>query len=126
VKKILPEYNEKLYAGAEISWMKEDNDTDVKLAHEIIRLMQQLHVLLNITKDKIPEAASLKSFLIAHYIGLSLEQEFDLLCKKKEQERLKYIYTHLIKILPVVKETEALRQRIKANGHFKNIKPPEF
>jgi ATP-dependent Lon protease len=126
VKKILPEYNEKLYAAAEINWVKEDNETDLHLVNEIIKLMQQLHGLLNITKDKIPEAASLKSFLIGHYIGLSLEQEFDLLCKRKEQERLKYIYTHLIKILPVVKETEALRQRIKANGHFKNIQPPEF
>lgn len=126
ITELLPEYNDKLYAGANIQWVAHDMEADIALSEEIVKLMLQLHNLLNITKNEIPDAASLRSFLIAHYIGLSLEQEFALLCRKKEKERQKYIYTHLIKILPVVKETEALKQRISANGHFKNIQPPEF
>ncbi len=126
IKELMPDYNDKLYAGALVEWVEFDMETDIALSEDIVALMKQLHGLLSITKDKIPAAADLKSFHVAHLIGLSLEQEFDLLCRKKEKERQKYIYTHLIKILPVVKETEALKQRISANGHFKNIQPPEF
>jgi ATP-dependent Lon protease len=126
INELIPDYEDKLYAAAQIQWLEFDMLSDNHLSIEIVQLMQQLHGILNVTKDKIPLPEEFKSFHVSHYVGLSLEQEFELLCKKKEVERQKYIYTHLIKILPVVKETEALKQRIQANGHFKNIQPPEF
>lgn len=126
IKDIIDPKNDKFYATANIKWVVNNLETDAYLCEEIVALMKQLHQTLKVAKNKIPDATELKTFDIAHYIGLSLEQEYELLCKRKEMERLKYIYTHLIKILPVVRETEAMKERIQANGHFKNIQPPEF
>jgi ATP-dependent Lon protease len=126
VSKIHSNYEGKLYAGATIKWLDYDMKADMLLSEQIVELMHELHNILQVAKNKIPLAEELKTFDIAHFIGLSMEQEYELLGKKKEIERQKYIFTHLIKIIPVVRETEALKTRIHANGHFKNLLPPDF
>jgi Lon protease-like protein len=126
IKEIAEPDGDKLYHHAMVKWVSINHDSDDHLREEIVKLMKNLHETLKVAKNKIPLAQELKTFDIGHYIGLSLEQEYELLCKRKEIERLKYIYTHLVKILPVVRETEAMRERIQANGHFKHIQPPEF
>jgi hypothetical protein len=39
----------------------------------------------------------------------------------REDQRLEYLKRHLTKVLPVVSEMEVLKDRIKLNGHFKNL-----
>jgi hypothetical protein len=33
---------------------------------------------------------------------------------------------HLERLLPAVLETERLKERVRQNGHFKNLQPPQF
>lgn len=59
-----------------------------------------------------------------HKVGLSFEQEYDLLQMRAEYERQTYMLNHLLGVIPVLQETERLKDRIKQNGHFKRITAP--
>jgi len=39
----------------------------------------------------------------------------------QETQRQEYLKRHLARVLPVLHETEALKEKIKLNGHFKNL-----
>ena len=58
---------------------------------------------------------------MAHHIGLSLEEEYELLCLADERQRQEYLKRHLIKAIPVLAGMEQLKEKIKLNGHFKNL-----
>jgi hypothetical protein len=66
------------------------------------------------------------SFQIAHKIGLSLEEEYKLLKMPTEAERQGFIIQHLERIIPILEEVERTKERIKLNGHFKNLDPLNF
>jgi hypothetical protein len=38
-----------------------------------------------------------------------------------ESQRLEYLKRHLQKVVPVVEEMEALKEKIKLNGHFREL-----
>ena len=66
------------------------------------------------------------SFQIAHKIGLSLEQEYNLLKIPTEAERQGFLIQHLERIIPILQEVERTKEKIKLNGHFKNLDPLSF
>ncbi len=61
------------------------------------------------------------SYDVAHTVGLTLEEEYELLTLMNELQRQEYLKRHLAKVIPVVAEMESLKDKIKLNGHFKNI-----
>jgi hypothetical protein len=80
-----------------------------------------LHEVLKLNKNFSKPDEELLSYDIAHHVGLSLDEEYELLGLLREDQRLEYIKRHLHKVLPVVNELEALKEKIKLNGHFKNL-----
>ena len=58
---------------------------------------------------------------MAHHIGLSLEEEYELLMLSDERQRQEYVKRHLTKVIPMVAGMEQLKEKIKLNGHFKNL-----
>ena len=67
-----------------------------------------------------------KIFDIGHHVGLTIQQEFELLVAESESTRQEIVLEHLMKVVPVIVETERLKERVKLNGHFKNLIPPNF
>ena len=59
--------------------------------------------------------------LVAHHVGLSLEEEYELLNLLDERQRREYLKRHLTKVIPMVAGMEQLKEKIKLNGHFKNL-----
>ena len=66
------------------------------------------------------------SFELAHKLGLSLEQEYDMLQMPAEAERQEYMINHLERALPLIKEMENAKDRIRMNGHFQHHDPLSF
>jgi hypothetical protein len=58
---------------------------------------------------------------IAHHVGMSLEQEYELLLLLREDQRQEYIQRHLKAIIPTIVELQHLKERIQLNGHFKKL-----
>ena len=66
------------------------------------------------------------SYQIAHKIGLTLEEEYQLLKMPTEAERQGYLIQNLERIISTLQEIERTKERISMNGHFKNLDPLNF
>jgi Lon protease-like protein len=116
----------RLYAGGKIEKLENNFSEDVMTKIKIKDLLQELYVALSLglLYEELPE--DFTSYDIAHHLGFTTEQEYILLQLKTEAERQEAILIHLQQIVPIVIETERLRERVKQNGHFKNLTPPNF
>lgn len=112
---------EKLYSGAIVNYPANLQGQKEELMQSVVKIIRNLHTLLKLSKDFGKPDADLVSYDVAHHAALSVEEEYELLCLLREDQRLEYLKRHLQKVLPVVTEMETLKERIKLNGHFKNL-----
>ena len=59
-------------------------------------------------------------------MGLSFEQEYELLKLTNETVRLNYIKKHLDTTITVLNQINRTKAVIEMNGHFKNFDPLDF
>jgi Lon protease-like protein len=112
---------DKLYSGAIVNYPMNEETRKVLLLQKVVKAIKDLHAVLKLKKDFKKPDDELMSYDVAHHIGLSLEEEYEFAGLLREDQRLEYLKRHLLKVLPVVNEMEVLKDRIKLNGHFKNL-----
>ncbi|MFB9862145.1 LON peptidase substrate-binding domain-containing protein [Rufibacter immobilis] len=116
----------RLYPGGEVEYLETVQDEETGQRENILELLRKLYGALGIQSLMLKLPKNFLSYDIAHHLGFSIEQEYQLLQCLKESDRMEYILEHLRAILPVVQETERLKERVKLNGHFKHLSPPNF
>lgn len=124
----IPEIPEKLYSGAIVNYpefFRRGDRGNRKLMDLVLAMMHELHKILKISKLYAVPESELLSFDIAHHVGLSTEQEYELLALNNETQRQEYLRRHLEHFIPAARETEALKEKIKLNGHFRSLKPED-
>lgn len=122
----IPQVQDKLYSGAIVNYPERDDAGRKELMQRILKQIRHLHDLLRVEK-KFPKADdALLSYDIAHHIGFSIEEEYELLRLDKELHRQEFIRRHLSRVVPIVQEMEQLKERVKLNGHFKNLSGFQF
>lgn len=119
---MINELPEKLYSGAIVNYPDNDGRGNRTLMNSIVAGIKELHKLLKIEKKFSKPDAELWSYDIAHHAGMSLQEEYELLELMHESQRQEYLKRHLTKVIPVLAEMELLKERVKLNGHFKNLK----
>jgi Lon protease-like protein len=122
VLEIIKTIPDKLYSGAIVNYP--DNDEDAgnrELMQKVVKGVKELHRLLNISKDFKKPETELISYDVAHHAGLSLDEEYEVLGLLKEIQRQEYLKRHLQKVLPMLMEMEQLKEKVKLNGHFRNL-----
>ena len=112
---------EKLYSGAIVNYPPNHEHGKRILMKKIISATHQLHETLKVNKPLHKNEDELWSYDLAHSVGLTLEEEYELLTFTNELHRQEYLKRHLAKVIPIVTEMESLKEKIKLNGHFKNI-----
>jgi Lon protease-like protein len=118
---------DKLFSGAIVNYPDNIEGPGKRdLMQKIINAIRELHRLLDISKDFQKPDEELGTYDIAHHAGLSLEQEYEFLGLLQELHRQEYLKRHLGNVLPVIAEMEALKERVKLNGHFKNLSSFKF
>jgi hypothetical protein len=118
---------DKLFSGAIVNYPENvEGPGKRELMQKVVNAIRELHRLLNITKDFHKPDEELAAYDIAHHAGLSLEEEYELLGLLREEQRQEYLKRHLGKVLPVIAEMESLKERVKLNGHFKNLSSFQF
>ncbi len=122
ILEVINELPEKLYSGAIVNYPENMLRGSKALMETIILAVRELHKLLKINKDFKKPDELLNSYDVAHHAGLSLPEEYGLLQLMYELQRQECLKRHLKKILAVITETETLKERVKLNGHFKNLK----
>ncbi len=116
----------KLYNGAIVNYPENVLQTNSVNMEKMLEIIKQLHSILNVEKKFLKSKNELLSYDIAHHIGLGLREEYEILAIFNEQQRQEYLKQHLLKVLPIVSEMETLKNRIKLNGHFKNLSGFKF
>lgn len=121
ILEVIKEIPDKLYSGAIVNYPANIERGSADLMHRVLNSIRELHRLLNVNKDFKKEDDELKAYDVAHHIGLSLQEEYELLNLLNESQRQEYVRRHLTKVLPLVAQLEGLKEKIKLNGHFKNL-----
>ena len=117
-------YPHKLYAKGKVKFIDLVYDNHFALQEELIEKTKELFSLMKVKEFALN--AETHSFDIAHHVGMSIDQEYELLQLTRESERQRYLIDHLDKLLPTLKEVENTKRRIKMNGHFKRFDPTDF
>jgi Lon protease-like protein len=112
---------DRLFSGAIVNYPNNHEHGKRLLMEKVIVAVRELHRLLNVKKPLHKNEEDLWSYDVAHAAGLTLEQEYELLTHLNELHRQEYLKRHLAIVIPVVAEMESLKEKIKLNGHFKNI-----
>ncbi len=127
ILEIIKKIPEKLYSGAIVNYPENIEVYQKKeLILVVIKAVRELHRMLNITKDFRKPDEELNAYDLAHHAGLSQEEEYELLGLFREEQRQEYLKRHLGRVLPVIAEMEILKERVKLNGHFKNLSSFRF
>lgn len=120
ILEIVNELPEKLYNGAIVTYPDNIKNGSAALMKKILLGIREIHRSLNISKEFKKPDDQLWSYDVAHNAGLSIEDEYLLLELLQELQRQEFLKRHIAKVLPVMKEMELLKEKIKLNGHFKN------
>ncbi len=115
----------KLYAGGEIEFLDNVNDADKAMKNEVLNNLHQLYELMDVPFTPLP-VEKFNSYVLAHKMGLSFDQEYHLLKLRKESERLSFINSHLVSTIKVLQEVDRTKQTIEMNGDFRNFDPLDF
>ncbi len=111
---------DKLYAGGSVEIYPTPDEAPGVRA-ELIEVIAQLYKILNAPLKFDPDLPQPYSYQVAHGIGLSTEDEYELLTLETEFERQEYLLTHLSQALPVIENMERTKERIRMNGHFREF-----
>jgi uncharacterized protein len=122
----IEELPEKLYHGAIVTYPSTKYIGSAPLMKIILASIRALHILLSVTKDFKKQDEALLSFDVAHHAGMTLEDEYQLLEFEQELHRQEFINRHLAKVLDVMSQMGKLKDKIKLNGHFKNLEGFKF
>ncbi|MEN9685938.1 MAG: hypothetical protein RLZZ28_1724 [Bacteroidota bacterium] len=112
----------KLFSGAIVNYPGNNLLPQTAIMQKMLEAVRELHQLLQVKKDFKKPIDEMLSYDLAHHAGLTLEQEYELLCLLHELQRLEYLKRHLKKTLPIMSSMENLKEKIQQNGHFKDLK----
>jgi Lon protease-like protein len=121
ILEIIKEIPDKLYSGAIVNYPDNEEQGNAELMRKVLGGIRDLHRLLKVDKDFTKTDEEIKSYDVAHHIGMTLEEEYELLGLMEERQRQEYLKRHLAKVIPMVAGMEQLKEKIKLNGHFKNL-----
>jgi len=121
ILELINELPDKLYSGAIVNYPENDEKGNRALMQGIVKGIKELHKLLKIEKKLAKPDNELWSYDVAHHAGMSLTEEYELLELLHELQRQEYLKRHLKKVLPLLAEMEMLKEKVKLNGHFKNL-----
>ncbi len=127
ILEVIKELPDKLYSGAIVTYPENSQKGSPTMMAKLLKSVYQLHQLLKVNKDfsKGPsgkkEKGVINSYDVAHHIGLSLQEEYELLALFDERQRQQYLMLHLANAIHMLTGMEELKEKIKLNGHFKNL-----
>jgi uncharacterized protein len=121
ILEIIKEVPDKLYSGAIVNYPDNYEKGNPQVMVKVMQSIRDLHELLKVKKEFKKDDSDIKCYEVAHHIGLSLEEEYELLGLFDERQRQEYLKRHLTRVIPLVAGMEQLKDKIKLNGHFKNL-----
>jgi uncharacterized protein len=121
ILEVIKEIPDKMYSGAIVNYPPNHPTGSAEVMKRVVNSTRELLKLLKLEKDFKKNDIELNSYDVAHHVGLSLQEEYELLNLMHERQRQEYLKIHLTKVIPLIVEMESLKVKVKQNGHFKNL-----
>lgn len=115
----------KLYAAGNVEYPEDLKNSEAKKKEQLSKLISELYFHLELPPPQI-DLKNFRSYTLAHKMGLSLQQEYDLLKIPSEVKRQEFLINHLSITIPILQEMNRTKQTIELNGHFRNYDPLDF
>lgn len=112
---------QKLYAGAVLEYFDYLDNPDFAMNIEIINSIKKLYTVMKVKQDVNEDELSFRIYQSVHKIGLTVNQEIQLLELNSELERQHFVLDHLKHLIPIVSNLDLMKRKISMNGHFKNV-----
>jgi Lon protease-like protein len=126
IKSLLRPMEGKLYDGAMVHWLGDDTVGEKAKQFKMHRLIKEIYRALQLTKPGLTDNSLLNTYEVAHFIGLSIQQEYELLALPSETARQDFIIQFLEKVMPTMESLDRLKERVAMNGHFKEFRSPDY
>ncbi len=121
ILELIKEIPEKLYSGAIVNYPQNQTHGKPELMRKVMASIRELLILLKVNKEFNKPDDEIRAYDIAHHVGLTIKQEYELLSLFDERQRQEYLKRYLTKLIPTVAAMEQLKEKIKLNGHFKEL-----
>ncbi|CAZ97012.1 LON peptidase substrate-binding domain-containing protein [Zobellia galactanivorans] len=115
----------KLYAGGTVEFLDSVNDADKALKKTVLDQIYRLYDLMDVSYAPLP-LEKFNSYVLVHKMGLSFEQEYELLQMPRESDRMLFMQSHLESTIAMLNEVNRTKKTIEMNGNFKNFDPLDF
>lgn len=115
----------KLYAGGNVQYLENVKDGNLADKEKVLEKLETLYSMMEVSFAPI-DPNKFEIYQLVHKMGLSIEQEYQLLQLSHENDRLQFILKHLTTTIQVLSEINRTKMLIELNGHFKNFDPLEF
>ncbi len=125
LKDFYPEQRGRHYPGGEVEFLDTSDRIDHEQKRQLIACIAEFYLHLEIPAPKI-DYEKFNSFSLAHKLGLSIQQEYNMLKLVSEEERQAFLINHLCITIPIIQELNRTKQTIELNGHFRNYDPLDF
>lgn len=113
---VIGDIPEKKYSGAIVSYPENDTlKVHPNLSRLIVEEAKHLFKKLNIENVLPSEMQDWSSYEIAHKLGLTREQEYELLSIFNEVQRMEFLRRYMNGIMPEVDNIELIKSRINLN-----------
>ncbi len=106
----------KLYAGAKVEFLDVAVDPRTPVPDELIALYRRFHEIIETEDARDCFDETNLSYLLAHEIGMPLEDKVKLLAIPEEPRRIKRILKHLRRAVPLLEAAAQSRKRVMGNG----------
>jgi ATP-dependent Lon protease len=115
------------YYTADVALIEdEDTTVDLDLKERVItQHMKLLELAGRTVRPDLYENVDSLSFVLAQNGALKGDQKQELLERRSENERIRYLIRHFEAIIPRIEKQEGVQRRIRSNGHFKDFPPEE-
>lgn len=121
ILEIIKSVPDKMYQGAIVHMDERERGELPSIPEQLLLLIRQLHGYLSIEKKFALPDDQLRAFDVAHHLGLSLDEEYQLRELPEERQRQEFIRRHLGRVLPTLQAMEQLKERARLNGHFRPL-----
>ncbi|MTI32899.1 LON peptidase substrate-binding domain-containing protein [Xanthovirga aplysinae] len=115
----------KKYAVGEVLYLEDIDNEEEEVKEEMLQLVRELFMTLNMVKD-VQINEGLNAYNLAHKVGMNRSQEYKILSTDNENDRQLLVINHLKKAIPLIKQVEEMRARVKMNGYFRYFDPLNF
>ncbi len=127
LKKIINPFPGKMYGGADMVELKDEFTESETPLHEMVKnLFEQLCQLNHARPFHAIDWSQFQSYSLGHYVGFSIQQEYEFLCLKSEEERLQKLQQQITYMIQLNKPKREWLKRLQLNGEFLRFNPADW